>query len=166
MLPGVGAFPEAMERLRARRLDVAIQHAAADGAPILGLCLGMQLLFEHSTEMGGDEGLGLLAGEVVDLETHGLKLPHIGWNALTVRAPQHPLLAGLPEPLPLYHVHSLVAVPLEPSIVLAEGVYGSPFPSIVGQGNVFGAQCHPEKSSRDGLRLLQNFVGICVTARD
>lgn len=165
VLPGVGAFREGMERLRSRGFDHALRSAAADGVPLIGVCLGMQLLFEHSDELGGDEGLALLAGDVVQLDTHGLKLPHIGWNALTVRQPEHPLMAGLPEPLPLYHVHSFVAQPLEPAIVLAEGHYGQAFPSVVAQRNVMGVQAHPEKSSRDGLRLLENFVAICAAAR-
>lgn len=166
VLPGVGAFPEAMGRLRARGLDDGLRSVAAEGLPLLGVCLGMQLLFEHSDELGGDEGLALLAGEVVQLDTAGGHLPHIGWNALTVKQPEHPLLAGLPDPLPMYHVHSFVAAPIEPSIVLADGHYGATFPSLVAQGNVFGAQCHPEKSSRDGLQLLENFVAICRAYSD
>lgn len=165
VLPGVGAFPEAMRRLRAAGLEEPIRALVAAGKPIIGLCLGMQLLFDSSEEMGGDTGLGLLGGAVVPLQAGGLKLPHIGWNALTVRQPGSPLLEGLPDPLPLYHVHSFVAAPADPSIVLAEGHYGATFPSIVGRGHVFGAQCHPEKSSRDGLRLLSNFVTFCGAAR-
>jgi glutamine amidotransferase len=165
VLPGVGAFPEAMKRLRQTGLGVAVKELAGEGKPLLGLCLGMQLLFEGSDEMGGDRGLGLLGGSVHQLDSEGLKLPHIGWNALTVRQPEHPLMHRLPDPLPLYHVHSFVAAPADPSIVLAEGHYGATFPSIVGQGNVLGAQCHPEKSSRDGLGLLSNFVSICGQPR-
>ncbi len=165
VLPGVGAFPEAMKRLRAAGLEAPIREIVGAGKPIIGLCLGMQLLFDASSEMGGDTGLGLLGGEIVPLETGGLKLPHIGWNALTVRQPDSPLLEALPNPLPLYHVHSFVAAPVDPSIVVAEGHYGATFPSIVGSGNVFGAQCHPEKSSRDGLRLLSNFVTFCGRPR-
>jgi glutamine amidotransferase len=165
VLPGVGAFPEAMKRMRALGLEDALRELAAAGKPLIGLCLGMQLLFDGSEELGGDTGLGLLGGQVVQLQTGGLKLPHIGWNALTVVQPESPLLAGLPAPLPLYHVHSFVAAPADPSIVLAEGHYGATFPSVVGQGTVFGAQCHPEKSSRDGLGLLQNFVTICAARR-
>ncbi|MDQ8046998.1 MAG: imidazole glycerol phosphate synthase subunit HisH [Patulibacter sp.] len=165
VLPGVGAFPEAMKRMRAKGLERVVQDLARGGKPLIGLCLGMQLLFDGSDELGGDTGLGLLGGQVRLLETDGLKLPHIGWNALTVRQPESPLLGGLPDPLPLYHVHSFVADPSDPSIVLAEGHYGATFPSVVGSGTVFGAQCHPEKSSRDGLRLLQNFVSICGDAR-
>ena len=165
VLPGVGAFPEAMRRLRTAGLDDAIRGATAAGTPILGLCLGMQLLFDRSDEMGGDDGLGLIAGDVHQLRSDGLKLPHIGWNALAVKDPSHPLLTGLPLPLPLYHVHSFVVEPADPSVVLAEGHYGQTFPSIVASGVVMGAQCHPEKSSRDGLGLLRNFLEICRRPR-
>jgi glutamine amidotransferase len=165
VLPGVGAFPEAMRRIRALALDDELRRLAADGKPLIGLCLGMQLLLDESGEMGGDSGLGLIRGTVHELDPQGLKLPHIGWNALTVRQPEHPLLAGLPDPLPLYHVHSFVADPVDPGVVLAEGHYGSTFPSVIASGNVMGAQCHPEKSSRDGLRLLHNFLAICADAR-
>lgn len=156
-----------MKRLRAKGLDDAIRALAGPegGKPFIGLCLGMQLLFDGSDELGGDEGLGLIPGWVRQLDTHGLKLPHIGWNGLTVRQPEHPLLVGLPDPLPLYHVHSFVPHPADEAVVLAEGHYGATFPSVVGQGNVLGAQCHPEKSSRDGLGLLQNFVTICAQTR-
>ncbi len=164
VLPGVGAFAEAMKRLRAKGLDTAVRELAGPGGgkPFIGLCLGMQLLFDGSDELGGDTGLGLLGGWIRQLDTHGQKLPHIGWNGLTVRQPEHPLVAGLPDPLPLYHVHSFVADPADQGIVLAEGHYGATFPSVVAQGNVYGAQCHPEKSSRDGLGLLKNFVTICA----
>jgi imidazole glycerol-phosphate synthase subunit HisH len=165
VLPGVGAFREAMRRMRDLGLEHELRSIAADGKPFIGLCLGMQLLFDESTELGGDTGLGLIPGTVGELDPQGLKLPHIGWNALTVRQPEHPLLAGLPDPLPLYHVHSYVAAPADPGVVLAEGHYGSTFPSIVARGNVMGAQCHPEKSSRDGLGLLKNFLQICASAR-
>ncbi|MDO9354441.1 MAG: imidazole glycerol phosphate synthase subunit HisH [Solirubrobacteraceae bacterium] len=162
VLPGVGAFPEAMRRMRTAGLEDAVKELVAGGKPIIGLCLGMQLLFDGSAEMGGDTGLGLLGGQVVALDSRGLKLPHIGWNALTVRQPDSPLVQGLPDPLPLYHVHSFVAAPTDSSIVLAEGHYGATFPSVVGSGHVFGAQCHPEKSSRDGLLLLSNFISFCA----
>ena len=162
VLPGVGAFGEAMRRLRETGLGEAVKTAAAEGTPLLGLCLGMQLLFERSSELGEHAGLGLLGGGVDPLAAGGLKLPHIGWSALRVDQPAHPLMAELPNPLALYHVHSLVAAPVDPSIVLATGDYGAQFPSIVASGPVMGAQCHPEKSSRDGLRLLANFVSICA----
>lgn len=162
VVPGVGAFPEAMRRLRSGGLQEVVGERAAAGVPVLGLCLGMQLLFDGSDEHEGSEGLGLLAGRIVPLETRGLKSPHIGWNSVTW---QHasPLVEGLADPAAFYHVHSFVAVPEDPEIVLGIGEYGTPFVSFVAHGNVFGAQCHPEKSSTDGLALLRNFVGICAT---
>jgi imidazole glycerol-phosphate synthase subunit HisH len=162
VVPGVGAFPEAMRRLRALGLDDVVRAHAQAGKPILGLCLGMQLLFEHSVEHEGSAGLGLLAGAVVRLDPRGLKLPHIGWNSVRWERTSA-LCAGLPDPAAFYHVHTFVAQPEDPSIVLARGEYGSPFVSFVAAGNVFGAQCHPEKSSTHGLALLRNFVGICAS---
>ena len=160
VVPGVGAFPEAMRRLRALGLDDVIRDVAAAGKPVIGLCLGMQLLFERSVEHEGSEGLGLLPGRVVRLDPRGLKLPHIGWNAVRWEQPSA-LIAGLPDPAAFYHVHTYVPEPDDPSIVLGAGRYGSPFVSFVARENVFGAQCHPEKSSTHGLALLHNFVGIC-----
>ncbi|MGI9098300.1 MAG: imidazole glycerol phosphate synthase subunit HisH [Solirubrobacteraceae bacterium] len=164
VVPGVGAFPEAMRRLRALGLDEIVGERAAAGVPIIGLCLGMQLLFERSEEHEGATGLGLLPGRVVRLDTRGLKLPHIGWNSVSWRRASA-LVAGLPAPAAFYHVHSFVAEPDDESIVLGVGEYGSPFCSFVQRDNVFGAQCHPEKSSTHGLALLRNFVGLCATAR-
>ena len=160
VVPGVGAFPAAMRRLRARGLDEVVRAHARAGKPVIGLCLGMQLLFERSVEHEGAEGLGLLAGEIVRLDPRGHKLPHIGWNAVRWERPSA-LSAGLPDPAAFYHVHTFVAEPVDPSIVIGRGEYGSRFVSFVASGNVFGAQCHPEKSSAHGLALLRNFVGIC-----
>ena len=160
VVPGVGAFPEAMRRLRALGLDAVVRAHARDGKPVIGLCLGMQLLFEDSTEHEGATGLGLLPGHVVRLDARGLKLPHIGWNSVRWEQPSA-LTAGLPDPAAFYHVHTFVAEPDDPSIVLGTGEYGTPFVSFVARGNVFGAQCHPEKSSIHGLAVLRNFVGIC-----
>jgi glutamine amidotransferase len=162
VVPGVGAFPEAMRRLRALGLDDIVRERAAAGVPVIGLCLGMQLLFDGSDEHEGSEGLGLLAGRIVALDTRGLKSPHIGWNSVSWQRPSA-LVDGLPDPAAFYHVHSFVAEPEDPSIVLGMGEYGVPFVSFVQQGNVFGAQCHPEKSSTEGLALLRNFAGICAT---
>ncbi|HEY1539987.1 MAG TPA: imidazole glycerol phosphate synthase subunit HisH [Solirubrobacteraceae bacterium] len=162
VVPGVGAFPEAMRRLRALGLDDVVRERAAAGVPVIGLCLGMQLLFERSDEHEGSRGLGLLAGTVVALDTRGLKSPHIGWNSVGWQR-SSPLVEGLPDPAAFYHVHSFVVEPDDPAIVLGIGEYGSPFVSFVAQGNVFGAQCHPEKSSTDGLALLRNFAAICAT---
>ncbi|MEJ7825498.1 MAG: imidazole glycerol phosphate synthase subunit HisH [Solirubrobacteraceae bacterium] len=162
VVPGVGAFPEAMRRLRAFGLDELVRERAAAGVPVIGLCLGMQLLFERSDEHEGTAGLGLLAGHVVALDTRGLKSPHIGWNSVSWQRPSA-LVQGLTDPAAFYHVHSFVAEPEDRSIVLGIGEYGAPFVSFVQQGNVFGAQCHPEKSSTAGLALLRNFVEICAT---
>jgi glutamine amidotransferase len=162
VLPGVGAFPEAMRRLRALGLDALVREQARAGVPVIGLCLGMQLLFEGSDEHEGAEGLGLLPGHVVKLDAGGLKLPHIGWNSVRWKHPSR-LVAGLPDPAAFYHVHSFVPAPADPSIVLGVGAYGSPFVSFVERANVFGAQCHPEKSSTHGLALLRNFAGLCAT---
>ena len=161
VVPGVGAFPEAMRRLRALGLDDVVRERAGAGVPVIGLCLGMQLLFDGSDEHEGSDGLSLLAGRIVALDTRGLKSPHIGWNSVAWQRPSA-LVEGLPDPAAFYHVHSFVAEPDDPSIVLGIGEYGSPFVSFVQQGNVFGAQCHPEKSSTEGLALLRNFAGICA----
>jgi glutamine amidotransferase len=164
VVPGVGAFPEAMRRLRALGLDEVVRERAGAGVPVIGLCLGMQLLFERSVEHEGAEGLGLLPGRIVRLDTRGLKLPHIGWNAVRWLRPS-PLVAGLPDPAAFYHVHSFVPAPEDEAIVLGVGEYGSRFPSFVERDNVLGAQCHPEKSSTHGLALLRNFAALCATAR-
>lgn len=162
VLPGVGAFPEAMRRLTSSGLDDLIRERSAAGVPIIGLCLGMQLLFERSEEHEGAEGLGLLGGEVRRLDPKGQKLPHIGWNLVRETRTDSPLLAGLPNPVALYHVHTFVVHPTDPDDVLGVGEYGSEFVSLVAHGmTIFGAQCHPEKSSTHGLQLLRNYVKHC-----
>jgi len=162
VVPGVGAFPAAMRRLRELGLDEVVIERAQAGVPVIGLCLGLQLLFDGSDEHEGSAGLGLLAGRIVRLDAGGLKLPHIGWNSVSWRRASA-LIAGLPDPAAFYHVHSFVPEPDDPSIVLGTGDYGSPFVSFVQRANVYGAQCHPEKSSTHGLALLRNFVAICAT---
>jgi glutamine amidotransferase len=163
VVPGVGAFPAAMERLRASGLDELVIRRAQAGTPVLGVCLGMQLLFERSVELGGDTGLALLPGEVIELhpEPPTLKIPHIGWNVVTL-ARASPLTEGLPERVAFYHVHSFVARPGEAGDVLGRGDYGGPFVSMVARGDVYGVQFHPEKSSTHGLALLRNFTAICA----
>jgi glutamine amidotransferase len=161
VVPGVGAFAAAMRALGERGLDALVRDCAADGVPVLGSCLGMQLLFEHGAEFGGADGLGLLPGEVVPLDARGLKLPHIGWNEVRWARPSV-LSEGLPDPAPFYHVHSFVPVPSDPDVALGISDYGVEFASVVGRGNVFGTQFHPEKSSRDGIALLANFVRVCA----
>jgi glutamine amidotransferase len=161
LLPGVGAFPAAMKVIAELGLDELLRECAAAGMPLFGSCMGMQLLFERSEEHGGAEGLGLLKGEVRSLRAPGMKLPHIGWSEVSWRQAT-PLCEGLGEPTFLYHVHSFVAHPSDESVVLASAEYGERFPAVVGQGNVYGAQSHPEKSSTHGLRLLANFASICA----
>ena len=163
ILPGVGAFPEAMRQIAARDLAGPIRERAAAGTPLLGICLGMQLLFEFSVEHGGAAGLGLLPGRVEALKAGDEKLPHIGWSAVAPRRPS-PLTAGLgPEGEPFYFVHSFVAHP-EPSQLLATSTHGEEFAAIVGDGNVLGTQFHPEKSSAAGLRMLSEFVAVASKA--
>jgi glutamine amidotransferase len=157
ILPGVGAFPEAMRRLRASGLDEVVRERAEAGVPLLGICLGMQLLFESSTEHEGATGLGLLAGDCTALVAP--KLPHIGWNEVTF-ARESPLVGGLGPAAAFYHVHSFVCRAADEEDVIGRGDYGEPFASVVQRGNVMGAQFHPEKSSRDGLALLHNFARL------
>jgi glutamine amidotransferase len=161
VVPGVGAFPQGMRNLIALGLDERIRSAAGAGKPVLGICLGMQLLFERSQEHELTDGLGLLAGEVSPLTGAGLRIPHIGWNDVRFERPS-PLTAGLPgDGCAFYHVHSLAARPEDPADVIATTEYGERFATIVAHGNVLGVQFHPEKSSGDGLALLSNFVTLC-----
>ena len=159
ILPGVGAFPEAMRNVMALGLDDLLRDVAADGTPLLGICLGMQLLFERSTEFEGAAGLGLLPGDVTPLRAP--KLPHIGWNLVALERPSV-LTEGLGGAAAFYHVHSFACRPSEQGDVVGRGTYGEPFASIVERGPVFGVQFHPEKSSRDGLALLANFATACA----
>ncbi|HEX5225389.1 MAG TPA: imidazole glycerol phosphate synthase subunit HisH [Solirubrobacteraceae bacterium] len=164
IVPGVGAFPRAMANLRERGLDDVLRERVAAGMPVLGICLGMQLAFERSTELGGAEGLGLVAGEVTVLApSGGEKLPHIGWSEVTFGGAS-PLVAELPERCAFYHVHSFAARPADPGEVLGEADYGGRFATAVARGSFYGVQFHPEKSSAAGLRLLANFARICAGA--
>ena len=163
VLPGVGAFPRAMREVRARLLDELVRERAAAGVPLLGICLGMQLLFERSEELGGDEGIGLLPGVVRALDAPGLKVPQIGWNEVAWMG-RPALAAGLPDPCAFYHVHSFAAVPDEAGDVVGTATYGREFVSVVERGNVAGVQFHPEKSGPDGLGLLANFARACAAA--
>jgi imidazole glycerol-phosphate synthase subunit HisH len=160
VVPGVGAFPEAMRRLGTAGLDEVIRERADAGVPVLGLCLGMQLLFDSSTEHEGAHGLGLLPGTVTALQD-APRLPHIGWNLVTFRRPS-PLTEGLGDAAAFYHVHSLVPEPAVEDDIVGLGDYGGPFVSIVERDNLMGVQFHPEKSSRDGLALLRNFTAVCA----
>jgi imidazole glycerol-phosphate synthase subunit HisH len=162
VLPGVGAFPKAMEAVRRLALDSLLRELAEAGRPVLGICLGVQLLFERSTELGGANGIGLLDGEVDRLEAEGLKLPQIGWNPVFWRR-EEPLIEGLGDPCAFYHVHTYAPRPAHDQDVLGTAEYGGRFVSAVGRANVHGVQFHPEKSGPDGLRLLGNFVRSCVS---
>ena len=162
VLPGVGAFPKAMRNLRELGLAELIRARVEDGTPLLGICLGMQLLFDRSEERGATPGLGLIAGEVTRLQAGGLRIPHIGWNEVRFERPS-PLLAGLPDRgCPFYHVHSFAARPADHDTVVGTCEYGERFVTCVGRGSVFGVQFHPEKSSLNGLRMLDSFVAICA----
>ena len=157
ILPGVGAFPDAADRLRASGLDQLLCREAKR-KPILGICLGMQLLFERGEEVRNCDGLGLVSGSVRKIETD-LKLPHIGWNSLTFPNPS-PLFAGLEEGSYVYFVHSFCGVASDPSQIIAQTDYGVPVVAAVNHGNVYGCQFHPEKSGEVGLQILRNFGGL------
>jgi imidazole glycerol-phosphate synthase subunit HisH len=160
VVPGVGAFPLAMRNLHELGLVEVIRSRAADEVPILGICLGMQVLFDRSEELGSTEGLGLLAGEVTALHTGGNRLPHIGWNEVRFER-SSPLIDGLTAAgCPFYHVHSFAARPSHPADVVGTTEYGERFATIVARGSVFGVQFHPEKSSAHGLRMLRSFVAL------
>jgi imidazole glycerol-phosphate synthase subunit HisH len=159
ILPGVGAFPKAMERVREIGLDDLVRERREAGVPILGICLGLQLLFESTTELGGATGIGLLPGEVAELEADGLKVPHIGWSP--VRWERESRLAeGIESETPFYFVHSFAPQPADGDL-LGSAAYGTRFACAAERDNVFGVQFHPEKSSAAGLRLLSNFAGVC-----
>jgi glutamine amidotransferase len=166
VLPGVGAFPRAMENLTALGLGELLRERVAAGTPVLGICLGMQLAFDSSEELGGAAGLGIVAGSVRALQTGELKLPHIGWNDVSFSQPSAPLLAELPSRCAFYHVHSYAAHPAEREDVLGTAEYGERFTTAVRHGSFYGVQFHPEKSSAAGLRMLQNFVRLCAGEAD
>ena len=162
VLPGVGAFPQAMRSLEALGLPDLIRELSGNGTPLLGICLGMQLLFDASAEIVPTAGLGLIGGEVTRLSAGERRIPHIGWNEVRFERAS-PLTAGLPnQGCPFYHVHSYAARPRDPGHVLGSTEYGERFATIVARENVFGVQFHPEKSSRNGLRMLRAFVGLCA----
>jgi glutamine amidotransferase len=162
VIPGVGAFPRAMESLAGSGLDSLLRERVAAGTPLLGICLGMQLLFESSEEIELTRGLGLIPGRVVPLAAGDLPVPHIGWSEVRQEraCPLTSALGGAARPF--YHVHSLIARPDDSDDVVASAEYGERFATIVARGQVFGVQFHPEKSSRDGLRLLGGFVALAA----
>ncbi|MGO9488833.1 MAG: imidazole glycerol phosphate synthase subunit HisH [Solirubrobacteraceae bacterium] len=166
VVPGVGAFPRAIESLRALGLVDLLRERLQAQTPVLGICLGMQIAFERSTEMGGAEGLGFVPGEVLPLQAGALKLPHIGWNEVAFAAGGSPLLRGLPARCAFYHVHSFAPRPADPGDVLGTARYGEEFVTAVQRGSFYGVQFHPEKSSAAGLRMLANFAAICLGGRE
>ena len=159
ILPGVGAFPDAADKLRAAGLDRVLV-AQAERKPILGICLGMQLLFTLGEEVRECEGLDLVSGCVRRIRTN-LKLPHIGWNSLTYPNPS-PLFRGVEEGSYVYFVHSFCGVAEDPATVIAQTDYGTPVVAAVQRGNVYGCQFHPEKSGEVGLQILRNFGGLSL----
>jgi imidazole glycerol-phosphate synthase subunit HisH len=166
VVPGVGAFPRAMRNLAELGLASLIRERAASETPLLGICLGMQLLFERSEELEATDGLALLEGEVTRLQTGGLRVPHIGWNEVSFERPCA-LTTGLPVGgCAFYHVHSYAPRPSRSEDVVGTAEYGEPFATMVARGSIVGVQFHPEKSSGHGLRVLQNFVAVCAGGRD
>jgi len=159
VLPGVGAFRDAIGALRERGLAQAVRDAAAAGRPVLGLCLGMQLLATRSLEFGEHDGLDLIPGTVERIVTEpGLRIPHVGWNDLEVRRTGDPLLGGLGPAPTFYYVHSYELRPDDERMVTGVTDYGRPVTATVARDSVYGVQFHPEKSAADGLELLRGFV--------
>lgn len=157
VLPGVGAFGACMRELQARGFDRLVRERASEGAPLLGVCVGMQALFEASEEFGETRGLGLLSGRVRRFD-QSLRVPQVGWNQVAASVRAHPLLEGIEDKAYFYFVHSYYCAAEERADVIASTIYGASYASIVARGNVCGVQFHPEKSQAAGLRLLRNFA--------
>ena len=160
ILPGVGAFGDAMEELKRRGLIGPVKDFAATGKPFLGICLGMQLLLEKSEESKGIKGLGIVAGEVKKFSLK-LKCPHIGWNKIEKVFPRLNIFKGIKGDIYTYFCHSYFVKPKDKSVVIGETEYGTEFASVIKKGNIYGMQFHPEKSQETGLKLLRNFVDRC-----
>lgn len=159
VLPGVGAFRDAIAELKRLDFVPAIHDAIASGKPFLGICLGLQLLFDVSHEDGEHEGLGIIPGQVVRFTPQpSLKVPHMGWNELTLEQPEHPVLTGITPGSHVYFVHSYHVVPNDRSVVAATSDHGGEFVAMIALGNLVATQFHPEKSQKVGLRLLENFA--------
>ena len=160
VLPGVGAFGDAMDELRRRKLIEPILEAIHQDKPFLGICLGLALLFETSNEFGQHAGLGVLEGKVVRFERpREFKVPHMGWNQIAIRR-RPPILEGTDDQSYFYFVHSYYVVPAEPEVIACETDYGGTFTSMIWRDHLYATQFHPEKSQRDGLRLLRQFAEL------
>jgi glutamine amidotransferase len=162
LLPGVGSFAEGMLRLEQGGWRDVILDQVACGKPLLGICLGMQLLGDRGSESGGSAGLGLIPGEVKRLDSFGCseRIPHAGWNSIRLRGGGSKLLTGIPDGTDFYFVHSYAFEAADPGCIVADVEYGVPLAAVIARGNVFGTQFHPEKSSRSGVQLLRNFLAI------
>jgi glutamine amidotransferase len=161
VLPGVGAFGDCVRSLAKSGMWDATAEWARSGRPFFGICVGYQMLFESSEEAPCEKGLGIFAGQVRKFsDKHHLKIPQIGWNTVTVRQPDAPLLAGISNGDFVYFVHSYYAAPADPSVIALETTYGDTFASAVARGNLLATQFHPEKSQRAGLQMLRNFVSL------
>jgi imidazole glycerol-phosphate synthase subunit HisH len=161
VVPGVGAFPKAMRRVRELELDALLRERLEAQVPVLGICLGLQLLFERSSEHGGAEGLEMIPGEVTGLRARGLKVPHIGWEPVVWQRSSE-LAEGLATATPFYFVHSFAVRPHDPEVVVGTAEWGERFACVVERPPLYGAQFHPEKSGAAGLALLENFARICA----
>jgi imidazole glycerol-phosphate synthase subunit HisH len=157
VVPGVGAFRACMRALQASGFDQLVREQAREGTPILGICVGMQMLFDESDEFGRTPGLGLICGRVRHFPA-GLPVPHVGWNRVELRRNDHPLVSGIKDESYFYFTHSYYCEAVDPGDVVGETEYGDTYPSVVARGGVCGVQFHPEKSQVAGLRLLRNFA--------
>lgn len=156
VLPGVGAFCDAISRLRETGLGDAFREAVGSGKPCLGICLGLQLLFSESEEGGLYRGLDIMQGRVIRFSNR-LKVPHIGWNQINIKKPESPIFQGVPDGSHMYFVHSYYVQPSDPDVIAATTDYGIDFTSMIAKDNLFATQFHPEKSQKIGLQLLRNF---------
>lgn len=161
LLPGVGNFGDGMENLTTRGFVAPLREFAASGKPFTGICLGMQMMLDSSEEAPGVAGLGIIPGKVVKFQSATEKIPHMGWNSVTLTQPDHPVAAGLHDDDFFYFVHSFYVCPERPEDMAMRAEYIVPFAAAIARGNIYATQFHPEKSQQPGLRLLGNFARLC-----